>query len=181
MKTTLSSSVNRLDGYLTGIVAKTVPTQAKGLMEFVTSIGTPAVTISILAAGAVLALVFGSLPLALTFGAGAFAATVPGMLKHVFHRTRPDTLYVSMRHPHGTSFPSGHAAGSTVAYGMYAVLAANHLQVGGGTIAIVAAAVLVALIGISRIWLGAHYPTDVLGGWVIGAVLLTLVSSFGAL
>jgi undecaprenyl-diphosphatase len=59
------------------------------------------------------------------------------------------------------SFPSGHACGSAVAYGAIAAVT------GSPVIAIVVT-VLVLLIGISRIYLGAHYPSDVVAGWLIG-------------
>jgi membrane protein DedA with SNARE-associated domain/membrane-associated phospholipid phosphatase len=94
-------------------------------------------------------------------------------LKQIFHRPRPvwDSPLLTAR---GFSFPSGHAMGSLVAYGMLAYLIVRHMDhprrrmaVAGGTVA------LVLLIGLSRMILGVHYFSDVVGGYAAGVVWLT--------
>jgi len=71
------------------------------------------------------------------------------------------------------SFPSGHALGSLVAFGMLAYLFAIHVRRPAARRAgIVIAAALVLLIGFSRMFLGVHYFTDVLGGYALGAAWL---------
>jgi len=87
-------------------------------------------------------------------------------LKQVFAAPRPDLL------PHldivnSYSFPSGHAAGNMIFFGALALLA-------GGRSAYGAAAALIALIGVSRVWLGVHWPSDVLAGWIEGLGWLAL-------
>ena len=69
----------------------------------------------------------------------------------------------------GYSFPSGHAMNSAVCYGTGAMLIKKR------SIRILTA-VLPLLIGVSRVVLGVHYPTDVLAGWILGAAVLLLVS-----
>ena len=73
-------------------------------------------------------------------------------------------------------FPAGHALRATVLYGLAAFcvarLAHDHRQ---GQIAYVVALVLIGAISATRIYLGAHYPMDVLGGWIAGAALLSIV------
>jgi undecaprenyl-diphosphatase len=95
-----------------------------------------------------------------------------GMLKQLFHRTRP-TWDVPIITAQGFSFPSGHAMGSLVAYGMLAYvvwLALNRtwerVTLAGGTL------VLVLLIGLSRMYLGVHYFSDVMAGYAAGTVWL---------
>jgi undecaprenyl-diphosphatase len=106
------------------------------------------------------------------------AALINGGAKLVVDRVRPDLLPPIVVEP-GYSFPSGHAALSMVAYGIVAVLFARQrglprwLRVVG----IALAAVLVAGIGVSRVYLGAHFPSDVLGGWLLGAVIVLLFAS----
>lgn len=91
------------------------------------------------------------------------------LLKFVFGRPRPDAAFQAVR-VFTTSFPSGHAALSAITYlTMAALLARSQSSPKIGLYFIVLAALLTILIGISRIYLGVHYPTDVLGGWCIGA------------
>ena len=76
--------------------------------------------------------------------------------------------------PSGWSFPSGHAMGSFVTYGFLAYLLTRvpRVDVPRRT-AVAVLAVLVLLIGFSRIYLGAHYLSDVIGGYAAAAVWLT--------
>jgi len=99
------------------------------------------------------------------------------LIKTAVARTRPEILepiYVE----HGFSFPSGHATLSMVAYGILAVLVRrSFLPRATRIIVFGVVAVLVFLIGLSRVWLGVHYPSDVIAGWVAGAtVVLTFAS-----
>jgi undecaprenyl-diphosphatase len=94
--------------------------------------------------------------------------------KAVLARARPDVLdpIVDER---GFSFPSGHALLGMTAWGILAVLVMRSrlpLNVRRGVVAVLA--VLIVLIGLSRVWLGVHYPTDVLAGWTAGAVIVLL-------
>ena len=70
----------------------------------------------------------------------------------------------------GYSFPSGHSYGSTVLYGMLPVYKK------GIRVLQVLAFVLPLLVGISRVFLGVHYPTDVMAGWLLGIVTIFLLS-----
>jgi len=73
-------------------------------------------------------------------------------------------------------FPAGHALRATVLYGLAAFcvarLAHDHRQ---GQVAYLVAAVIIGAISATRIYLGAHYPMDVLGGWIAGASLLAIL------
>ena len=106
---------------------------------------------------------------ALTIGAASIANS---SLKLAMARTRPDLLEPIIVE-HGFSFPSGHSALGMVAYGVLAVLVSrSRLPLAVRRAAIVGLAILIGLIGLSRIWLGVHYPTDVLAGWVAGGVIV---------
>ena len=91
------------------------------------------------------------------------------LLKLVFARPRP-RLIISSARVFTTSFPSGHATVSAIAYlTLGALLARASPAALLGVYFMVLAAFLTLLIGVSRIYLGVHYPTDVLAGWCIGA------------
>jgi undecaprenyl-diphosphatase len=91
------------------------------------------------------------------------------LLKFAFARPRPDFVAPAAR-VFTTSFPSGHATLSAITYlTIAALLARSQSSPKIGRYFIVLAALLTILIGMSRIYLGVHYPTDVVGGWCIGA------------
>lgn len=95
--------------------------------------------------------------LALTIAGGTLLNLA---LKQIFAAPRPDLLpHLDIVHTY--SFPSGHAAGNMMVFGALALLA-------GRASAYVAAAAMVLLIGASRIWLGVHWPSDVVAGWIEG-------------
>ena len=90
-------------------------------------------------------------------------------LKLAFARPRPDLIYHATR-VFTPSFPSGHAELSAITYlTIAALLAQSQSSLKIRLFFIIVAALLTMLIGVSRIYLGVHYPTDVLGGWCIGA------------
>jgi len=88
-------------------------------------------------------------------------------LKDLFAQPRPFELVPSVkRYPaQGYGFPSGHAQSAVVVWGTIAASLRKKW-------AWIASGLLIALIGLSRVYLGVHFPTDVLGGWIVGAVLL---------
>jgi len=91
------------------------------------------------------------------------------LLKLAFARPRPNLIYQATR-VFTSSFPSGHAELSAITYLTIAVLLArSQSSFNIRLYYIIVAALLTTLIGASRIYLGVHYPTDVLGGWCIGA------------
>ena len=95
--------------------------------------------------------------------------TLSDLLKFAFARPRPDLVSPAAR-VFTTSFPSGHATLSAITYlTIAALLAQSQSSAKIGRYFVVLAALLTILIGTSRIYLGVHYPTDVLGGWCIGA------------
>lgn len=77
----------------------------------------------------------------------------------------------------GYSFPSGHALQSTVVYGLTALIAwhGRHSTPAWAGIAVIASA-LALLVGLSRVALGVHYPSDVVGGWAAGIAIVACLA-----
>jgi undecaprenyl-diphosphatase len=97
---------------------------------------------------------------------GALAVT---LVKVLIARTRPDIVQQLMQEA-SSSFPSGHAANSAIVYLTLATLlfpVVRGWRMRGFVLGV--AMLLVALIGASRIYLGVHWPSDVLAGWAFGA------------
>jgi undecaprenyl-diphosphatase len=90
------------------------------------------------------------------------------MLKFFFGRERPDATFHLVT-VHSPSFPSGHAMLSAVVYLTLGALLAQVVSSRADKMYfIIVAFVLTLLIGLSRVYLGVHYPTDVLAGWSVG-------------
>lgn len=93
------------------------------------------------------------------------------LLKLLFQRTRP-SLWPALIQENSFSFPSGHAMGSA-ALGIAVVLMLWRTR--WHWLGLLLAAIYVPLVGLSRIYLGVHYPSDVLAGWCVSMVWVMVV------
>ncbi len=97
-------------------------------------------------------------------------------IKALVMRPRPDAAYFLIEQG-GWSFPSGHSITSMFFFGMAIWLIRKNVQ--NRKCANVLTALLaipMMLIGISRVYLGVHYPTDVLAGWSLGILAITIIA-----
>jgi membrane-associated phospholipid phosphatase len=108
-------------------------------------------------------------------------APLTSLLKEYFGRIRPPFDEGGARYE-SLSFPSGHSSGIATLVAVALVLAWPVLRPRARHVALVVGVVLVVLVGLSRMWLGVHYLSDVVGGWSLGlAWSLGTALAFGAL
>lgn len=104
------------------------------------------------------------------------ALVLDAALKSAFHRTRPESFFGTPE-PNSCSFPSGHALFAACYFGsLAAVLSARTPGTAKRAVIWTVAVALAFLIGLSRIYLGVHYPSDVLGGYAAAVVWLLAVT-----
>ena len=104
-----------------------------------------------------------TLPIAV-FGAGLLIQA----LKMAFHRPRP-SLFQPLLRETGYSFPSGHSLIAVVVYGLLGFFLLHFFDLDAWGLAVGFAVVgLVCLIGLARVYVGVHYPSDVFTGWAAG-------------
>jgi undecaprenyl-diphosphatase len=95
-------------------------------------------------------------------------------LKWAYHRPRPTAFFGDL--PHSYSFPSGHALTSLCFYGVMAgLLSARIKSVPWRIVLWTAAVLLIIAIGLSRIYLGVHYPSDVVAGYLAATLWVTAI------
>ncbi|WP_332674569.1 phosphatase PAP2 family protein [Aromatoleum sp.] len=154
-----------------GVTGDIGPPWLQAAARDVTALGSfPVLGLVVLAVGVFLILAQKRRTAAFVIVATVSGALVSSLLKHIFSRPRPDLF------PHGdyvvsASFPSGHAMISALVYLTLGALLARivprrRLKLYVMTVALI----LTLLIGMSRVYLGVHWPTDVLAGWAAGAL-----------
>ena len=143
-----------------------VPAWLDGPMRAVTTLGYYRVVLPLLAAISLAFYLKGwrlsAVLLAVSTAGGIFLTTV---LKAVFRRARPEIIdsgYAAGFY----AFPSGHATVAVGFYGALALILAYHLRGPTRLVVLGSGALLVFLIGFSRLYLGVHYPTDILAGYL---------------
>jgi undecaprenyl-diphosphatase len=146
------------------------------LFQWVTLLGSQAVVLSVPVVAALVLFRQGRSDRALlALIAVGGAELLEFVLKHQFQRQRPEPFFDALR-PESYSFPSGHTLLSFCCYGTLAALASSDLRAALRWLVRIAAAALILAIGISRVYLGVHYPTDVIAGYLTGVVWLAGVA-----
>lgn len=147
------------------------------VMRIVTWLGSTAVIIP-------LALIVGVLfvlrrrrwwPVVLLAAAIAGAVGLYDIVKFLVGRPRPPSA-IWIGHFSGAAFPSGHATQSVAFYATLAIILGAGRSLAAKTVLWSAAALIVAIVGASRIYLGAHWLTDVLGGYALGACWVAVIT-----
>lgn len=146
-------------------------------MDVVSNVGSPTVMRSLIGVLAVVLWLRHARRLALWAAATiAGGALIDSVLKVVIGRARPHFAH-PVAHAAGGSFPSGHAFTATLGAGVLLLWALPLLSSRGRVAAWIAAVIVPLAVGVSRVALGVHWVSDVVGGWLLGAGLLALTAS----
>jgi undecaprenyl-diphosphatase len=145
------------------------PAWLPAVMRDITSLGSlPVLALFVLAVAGSLVVRRQRHALVLVLVATAGGEGLNLLLKGLFHRPRPDVV-LHLTPVNSPSFPSGHAMESAVIYFTLAALLARLVEPRPLKLYFLAlAAFLSFIVGLSRVYLGVHYPTDVLAGWTAG-------------
>jgi undecaprenyl-diphosphatase len=172
----LEGETKQFDDGMRGIVHQHASPGLTALMQIFTTLGSTSVLILL---GVCLFLV----ALRRRRAAVLFAITIMGaslltsVLKLAFQRARPVPFF-EIAPPPSFSFPSGHALNAFCFYGALATIIADRTKSRGRrTVIWTIAVLLILLIGFSRVYLGVHYPSDVLAGYAAGLVWVMTVAS----
>jgi undecaprenyl-diphosphatase len=144
----------------------------------VTTVGAPGYVLLLVLLVAVLLLALRDIAGAALLAAAPLAAdAVETLAKMVTDRPRPPIAErVAHVSAHGFSFPSGHATIAAAGYGALAVVLARRLHRAAAAAVVVVLGAAAGLVGVSRLYLGVHWLTDVLAGWLIGAATLAVAA-----
>jgi len=169
------SSVDHLDAVASEDAQERMTRESTSWAEQIANLASTRTALAVTIVGA-LVLLFrrhwrGAIALALVFPITQGAVQ---LVKLVIERPRP-AGNAAMTDAQGFSFPSAHSATSVAVYATIAFILIRAARHGQSRIAIATlAAALVLAVGVSRVLLGAHYPTDVLAGWTVGALVASL-------
>jgi membrane-associated phospholipid phosphatase len=145
--------------------------QLDGVMLFVTALGDPDMIITVFISTIVWLRMkrryADGIKFSISCGGGLLINQV---MKLFFAKPRPE-LWARLISEHSFSFPSGHAVGSMVVYGFIAYILAKELPIHRRCIYAIASILIIA-IGFSRLYLGVHYPTDIIAGYGVGILWL---------
>lgn len=165
----------RVDRVVEQSIHARATTNGLAIFEVITQIGSPVVWV-LMALVAIYLLYVREWALLWTWlAANLGGKVIEFVLKDTVHRRRPQYA-AAFLHGHSYSFPSGHTMGSTICYLFIAYIIARRAK---GTervrrLLYAGAAILIATVAFSRLYLGVHYPSDVAGGFAAGLAWLSL-------
>jgi undecaprenyl-diphosphatase len=162
---------NRITDYLQSLISPNLT----NIMKFFTFIGSGIVIgfIVIIAMVVFYFVLKHRNELVLLVGVVIGSALLNYLLKMMFHRARPTIN--RLIEASGYSFPSGHSMAAFTLYGILSFLLWKHISsYRGRSLLIIISVLMIVMIGISRIYLGVHYPSDVLAGFLASGTWLIL-------
>lgn len=161
-----------LDEFIYSIVSKVINNNLTSIVKFITNIGS---SVSVILITILALIVLKNKKIGLFLSLNLIVITIfQYILKAIFARLRP--IDINLIEVTGFSFPSGHSLTAMAFFGFIIYLVYNS-SLKYKKVYIIALIILILLIGLSRIYLGVHYPTDVLGGFTFSISYLIIYIS----
>ena len=158
-----------LDEFIYSIVSKVINNNLTSIVKFITNIGS---SVSVILITILALIVLKNKKIGLFLSLNLIVITIfQYILKAIFARLRP--IDINLIEVTGFSFPSGHSLTAMAFFGFIIYLVYNS-SLKYKKVYIIALSILILLIGLSRIYLGVHYPTDVLGGFTFSISYLII-------
>lgn len=173
----MRAHIRAFDSFFESVIGH-IPKESYGFMVIASFLGQPIITFLIIGSIGIWGWYDNKIKLVAASAVGFAGVFINSFLKLSFGRERPRSEYVDNMWFDTFSFPSGHASGSIIAYGLLIYLAWHFLPTPWAIVLTAVLTFLIILIGISRVYLGAHYASDVLGGWIIGSITLLVIILF---
>ncbi len=174
--TAIALTIPELKGFDSFFVhlIKALPSSLKPEMQIFSDIASVQSTIVIIVLSLLILCGLKKWKFALTMLAALTTLPLFGILKLLVKRARPNGVSVAFGF-HNDSFPSGHCAASAIVFLTLAYIVDKNLNKTWSRIVSAASVVLIVLIGVSRVYLGFHFPTDVLAGWLVAIFVFLIV------
>ncbi len=168
--------IHRFDTAINRWIISFFGRSAKSRFEAITLLGSPWVLLGI--AIAIVGVGLYVLNNALVLSGMLIPATLmaSAATKILIGRSRPISEYA--KNMKTLSFPSGHSSGAVITYGLLAMILFTLADFPWNWVSLVLGGGIPLLIGISRVYLGAHFASDVLAGWLLGLAVLLYVIEF---
>lgn len=163
--------INIIDTNVYSILISLLSLQTTLIMKFISHLGSATILIMLVIA---LFIILKDKKISLAISLNLIIVYLLNVLiKNIIERPRPEVLRLA--YETGYSFPSGHAMVSTGFYGFLIYISYKRIKNKAvRNIVIALLSLLILLIGTSRIYLGVHYATDILGGFIIGTIYLLI-------
>lgn len=170
----IRSFIQQFDSHVTAWIYAIFPQESwRGFFMAITTLGDPISVIAITTIMIGVGIYESSVRIILSGIAIPGVVAIGAAIKLLVERARPINEYSASLATF--SFPSGHSTGSMVAFGLLAYAAYVKLPGVWGVVLAGLLLVVPILVGISRVHLGAHYPSDVIAGWLLGIVGLLVI------
>lgn len=169
------NSIRSFDRIAAAQVAR-IPKSYHSFMIAATTIGSFWLIVTVVAGMLLTAMAFDNNELLLSLAATVALSPLAEIAKLITRRHRPKTIYVEQMRFKTYSFPSGHSYVSALMSGHLIALAFIYLSVPVSLLIALLLVAFVVLVGVSRVFLGAHFPSDVLAGWLLAVSVLVLTT-----